>query len=83
MNRLAYVANESLAPMWAWLILVVLVNVYWTFYDFVLAPHFKWEMMTTEFKEGLNNQVLGPFIFGLSILTVGAFFWHMLGSRAH
>ena len=78
---LNYVATESAAPQFAWLGLIVLVNVYWTFYDFVLAPMFRWEMMTTEYREGLNNPVFGPFIFGGTVLTVAAFFWHMINLR--
>jgi hypothetical protein len=39
------------------------------------------EYLTTEFKEGLRNELWGPIVVGLLCFTIGAFVWHMFTSR--
>ena len=80
MSKLNYVPTESPAPIYAWVILIILINAYWTFYDFVLCPHYRWEMMTTEVREGLNS-ALGCFIAGAVAFTVVTFIVHMWNIR--
>lgn len=71
--------DESSIGIWFWVALIVEVNVTWIAMDLWLNAHGH-ELLTTEFKEGLNNRLLGPFVIGLIAFTVAAFLWHMLTS---
>jgi hypothetical protein len=72
--------NASPAPWIAWVLLIILINAYWTFYDFYLAPKYGWRMLTTEFRDGLNTP-FGCFIIGGTAFVVCTFTAHMLNVR--
>jgi hypothetical protein len=78
-----YNPDESNVPLWAWLGLFILANAYWIIFD-LWARANNHEYMTTEFREGLHSELLGPFVLGLTAFTVTAFVVHMLqiGSKA-
>lgn len=69
-------ADESSIGVWLWLVLIVVVNALWIGMDVWLRRHGH-EYLTTEFREGLKNEVLGPFIAGATALTIVAFCVHM------
>lgn len=71
--------DESPIGVWLWLVLIIEVNASWIAMDLFL----RWrhhEYLTTEFKEGLHNELWGPLIMGLVAFTVVAFLTHMLTS---
>jgi lysylphosphatidylglycerol synthetase-like protein (DUF2156 family) len=76
----AATTDEKPIGVWFWLILIVEINVTWIAMDIWLGKHHH-EFLTTEFKEGLNHPVWGPFIVGLLAFTVAAFLWHMFTNR--
>lgn len=63
--------------VWLWAFLVVNVNAQWIAADLWLHAH-GYEMLTTEFKEGVRNELWGPVLAFVTVGTVAAFFWHML-----
>ena len=63
--------------VWLWLVLLVEVNATWVSMDLWLHKH-GYELLTTEFKEGLRHQLGGPVIAFLTAGTIAAFLWHML-----
>ena len=71
-----YTPDESNVGVWAWVILIIGVNAYWIGFD-LWARANNHEYMTTEFREGINNQLFGPLILGLVAFTVVAFLVHM------
>lgn len=73
----AYIPDESHIGVWFWLILFIEVNATWILMDLWLRAHGH-EYLTTEFKEGLRNPIIGPFLAGFVALTVVAFLTHML-----
>jgi len=75
-----YIPDESNVGVWAWVILILLANAYWIGFD-LWARANQHEYMTTEFREGLNNPVLGPLIMGLVAFTVVAFLVHMFNGH--
>lgn len=72
--------DESSIGIWLWVVLILGVNITWVGMDLWLHYH-KHELLTTEFKEGLSNPILGPLVVGLLAFTVFAFVWHMFTSR--
>jgi hypothetical protein len=72
--------NESPAPIYAWILLFILINAFWMTYDFILCPRYHWEQMTTEMQEGLNT-TFGCFILGGMAFIVVTFVTHMLHVR--
>jgi hypothetical protein len=71
--------DESSIGIWLWLAEIILIFS-WVPIDLWLYHHHH-ELLTTEFKEGLRNQLWGPVIVGLCCFSVGAFTWHMLNTR--
>jgi hypothetical protein len=80
MTTSPYVPDESNVGVWAWVILIAAVNVYWITFDLWARAH-NHEYMTTEFREGLNNPLFGPLIMGLVAFTVVAFLVHMFNTQ--
>lgn len=80
MRLLAKVADESSIGIWFWIVLVVGINVVWIGMDLWLYHHGH-ELLTTEFKEGLRNQLFGPLLCFLVTGSVAAFVWHMWNTR--
>jgi hypothetical protein len=74
------VKSESNIGVWFWLILIIIINATWISMDLWLRAH-KDEYLTTEFREGLQNPLWGPFIMGLVAFTIVAFLWHMLTTK--
>lgn len=58
-----------------WLVLIVGVTAYVVLADLWLHSR-GYEMLTTEFKEGLRNMVYGPLIVGFSAGLIGGLVWH-------
>ena len=73
----AVVPNESNIGVWFWLVLIVAVNALWIGMDLWLDAH-GFELLTTEFKEGLRDQLWGPVLAFATFGTIGAFLFHML-----
>ena len=71
-----YRPDESTVGVWAWVGLIVLANAYWIIFD-LWARANNHEYMTTEFREGMSNELFGPLILGLVAFTVVAFLVHM------
>jgi hypothetical protein len=72
--------DESNIGVWAWIGLIILINVYWIGWDLWLPRHGH-EFLTTEFKEGLKNPLYGALIAFTLGGTVFAFLWHMYNTR--
>lgn len=72
--------DESSIGIWLWFVLFVGVNVTWISMDLWLHYHGH-ELLTTEFKEGLANPVIGPFLMGAVAFTITAFLVHMLTTK--
>jgi hypothetical protein len=72
--------DESNVGIWLWLALILIINITWISMDIWLAKHHH-EMLTTEFREGLHNPVLGPFVGGATAFTAVAFCTHMWNVR--
>lgn len=72
--------DESNIGVWLWVILILAVNVTWISMDLWLRGH-DHEYLTTEFREGLANPLLGPLLCFLVAGTVAAFVWHMYISK--
>lgn len=68
--------DESSVGHWLWLWLVVQTNATWIAMDVWLRKHHH-EYLTTEFREGLRNPLLGPVLVFLTAGTMAAFLWHM------
>jgi hypothetical protein len=68
--------DESSIGVWLWVALIVGINVTWISMDVWLKKH-NHEYLTTEFREGLHNELLGPLLCALVAGTVAAFVWHM------
>ena len=69
--------DESNIGIIFWFVLLFVVNALWVGMDLWLhAHHHEW--LTTEFKEGLKNQLVGPILAFVTAGTVAAFVWHML-----
>lgn len=68
--------DESSVGVWLWLVLIVTINAMWISFDIWLRRNGH-EYLTTEFREGLHNPVLGPFIAGATAFTIVAFCVHM------
>ena len=76
-----YHPDESAVGVVFWIVGILIgFNVIWITMDLWLRAH-NHEFLTTEFKEGLRNQLWGPIIMGLCAFTVVAFLWHMLTER--
>lgn len=73
--------DESSIGVWLWVVLIVVINATWIGMDVWLRWQ-RHEYLTTEFREGLHNELLGPFIAGAIAFTVVAFLWHMLTGGA-
>jgi hypothetical protein len=71
--------DESPIGVWLWLVLIIEVNATWIGMDLWLRANGH-EFLTTEFREGLRNELWGPLIMGLVAFTVVAFLTHMLTS---
>jgi hypothetical protein len=71
-----YQPDESSVGMWAWVGLIFLANAYWILFD-LWARANNHEYMTTEFREGMSNELFGPLILGQVAFTVVAFLVHM------
>ena len=69
--------DESPIGIWLWLGLLAIVNATWISMDLWLHAHGH-ELLTTEFREGLKNQLWGPMLAFLTAGTVAAFTYHML-----
>jgi hypothetical protein len=74
--------DESNIGIWFWLVLIIEVNATWILMDLWLRAHHH-EFLTTEFREGLRNELWGPIVVGLMCFTVGAFVWHMFTARGN
>jgi hypothetical protein len=61
--------------VWAWLVLLVVVNATWISLDLWLRAH-GFEYLTTEFKEGLRMPIMGPVLAFLTAGTFAALVWH-------
>jgi hypothetical protein len=61
--------------LWCWAI-QILVMWAWLPMDIYLRRH-GYEYMTTEFKEGLKDTVVGPILCFVTAGTAAAFVWHM------
>jgi hypothetical protein len=72
--------DESNIGVWLWVALIVGINITWVAMDVWLHRHHH-ELLTTEFKEGLRNQLLGPLLCFLVAGSVAAFVWHMWNTR--
>ena len=72
--------DESNIGVWLWVVLIVGVNATWIGMDLWLRAH-RHEFLTTEFREGLKDGLLGPLLCFLVAGTVAAFVWHMFLSR--
>ena len=72
--------DESPIGVWLWLALIIEVNATWIGMDLWLRAHHH-EFLTTEFREGLRNQLWGPIVVGLLCFTIGAFCFHMFTTR--
>jgi hypothetical protein len=79
MDRLA-MTEKAPVGVWLWLVLVIEVNASWIAMDVWLNTH-GYEMLTTEFKEGLRHPIGGPLIAFATAGTVAAFLWHMLSAK--
>ncbi len=77
----SYTPDEAPYGAWAWLILIVGVNVYWISFD-LWARRNNHEYLTTEFREAMNNQLWGPLLGGLVAFTIAAFIVHMFSIGA-
>ena len=73
-------SDESSIGVWFWFWLFLGVNVVWIGMDLWLSKHGH-EMLTTEFREGLKNPFVGPFLAFMVAGTVAAFVTHMWSSR--
>lgn len=67
--------------IWAWIVLVVVINAYWTVYDFVLAKPRGWLTMSSQFHRWLYGQASGPFLFGAMVFVVAVFSFHMFRTK--
>lgn len=70
------------APDYAWIGLFLTINLWWTFYDFYLCPKYGWPTMTGRFRYYLHQTVLGPIIFGLSVMIPATFLYHIFQTFA-
>jgi hypothetical protein len=73
------VINEAPVGVWMWLVIVVLFNAIWIGMDFWLHAH-GYELLTTEFKEGLRHPLWGPLLAFATFGTAAAFVFHMFFS---
>lgn len=67
--------KESSIGIWFWLVLIVEVNATWIGMDVWLNRN-GYEMLTTEFREGLRNPFMGPLLFFLTFGTIAALVGH-------
>ena len=74
------VMDEKPYGIYAWVILIVVVNALWISIDVWLGKHGH-EYLTTEFREGLRNELWGPFLVFITTGTFAAFMWHMFIGR--
>lgn len=72
--------DESPVGVWLWLALVVIVNALWIGMDLWLHSRGH-EYLTTEFREGLRNELWGPVLCFVTFGSVAAFVWHMFSER--
>ena len=72
--------DESPIGIYLWFALIVLINGTWIGMDLWLRAN-NHEFLTTEFREGLANEALGPLLAFLTSGTVAAFIWHMWHSN--
>jgi hypothetical protein len=72
--------DESPIGIYFWLILIAIINVTWIGMDVWLYRNGH-EMLTTEFKEGLQSKWFGPLLCFLVAGTIAAFCWHMWNTR--
>jgi hypothetical protein len=71
--------DESPIGIYLWVALIVGVNAAWISMDIWLHKNGH-EFLTTEFREGLRNELWAPIIMGLVGFTIVAFLTHMLTS---
>ena len=69
--------DESNIPLIFWFVFLAVTNAMWICGDIWLKRHGH-EYLTTEFKEGLKNQVIGPILAFVTVGSFAAFAWHML-----
>jgi hypothetical protein len=74
------VTDESNIGVVLWFVLLVVVNGTWIGMDLWLRAHHH-EYLTTEFREGLANQMVGPFLAFATAGTVAAFVTHMWATK--
>jgi len=72
--------DESSIGIWLWVVLIVAVNGLWIGMDLWLRANGH-EYLTTEFREGLRNELWGPVLAFLTAGTVAAFVTHMWTSQ--
>ena len=68
--------KETPVGVWMWLALIIIVNATWISMDLWLHAN-GYEYLTTEFREGLRNELWGPCLCFLTAGTAAAFIWHM------
>lgn len=73
--------DESNIGIWLWLVLIVGINAAWIGMDVWLSKHGH-EFLTTEFREGLQNELWGPLLCFLVAGSVAAFVWHFYVGKA-
>jgi hypothetical protein len=71
--------DESPIGIWLWVALIIGINITWISMDVWLHRHGH-EYLTTEFREGLQNELWGPLVVGLMCFTIGAFVFHMFNA---
>jgi hypothetical protein len=71
-----YNPDESHIGVWLWIVLIVTINAEWIAMDVWLRANGH-EYLTTEFREGLRSEWLGPLLCFLVAGSVAAFIWHM------
>ncbi len=69
--------DEAPIGVWLWLVLIVGVNAGWIAMDVWLSRSGH-EMLTTEFREGLQHPLWGPVLYFVTFGTVAAFVAHMM-----
>lgn len=65
------------APDCAWAGLILLINAWWTIYDFVLAPRYGWHTMSGQMRYYLHQTVIGPLVFGTVVAIPAVFLYHI------
>lgn len=72
--------SEAPVGVWIWLGMAVLFNVIWISADVWLYRH-GYELLTTEFKEGLRDPFWAAVIYFVTFGSIAAFLGHMWSTR--